>query len=50
LAAWDDVFVKAQLAAGAQHASDLGERPPLVGDRAEHEARNGGIDAGFGQR
>ena len=34
----DHVLVEAQLAAGAQHAPDLGQRRRLVGDAAEHEA------------
>jgi hypothetical protein len=45
LAAGDDVFVKAQLAAGAQDATELRERVVLVGDRAEDETRDGCVDA-----
>lgn len=45
LAARDDVLVEAQLAAWAQDAAQLRERAVLVGDRAEHEARDGGVRA-----
>jgi hypothetical protein len=45
LAVRDDVFVEAQLAAGAQHASELGQCVVLVGNRAENEAGDGGVDA-----
>ena len=44
MAAGDDVFVEAQLAAGPDHAVKLGERAVLVGDRAEDEAGDRGVD------
>jgi hypothetical protein len=45
LAARDDVLVEAQFAGGAQHAAQLGERPVLVGDGAQDQARDDAIGA-----
>ena len=41
----DDVLIEAQLAARSDDAVELGQSAILVGDRAEHEARNRGVDA-----
>jgi hypothetical protein len=46
LAVGDDVLVEPQLASGAQDTAQLGEGAVLVGDRAEHEAGDGGVGAG----
>ena len=45
LAVGDDVLVELELSAGAKDAAQIGERAVLVGDRAEHEAGDGGVDA-----
>src|SRR6266508_1370817 len=39
------VLVEAKLAAGAQDAAQLGQRARLVGDAAQHERRDGGVEA-----
>ena len=50
LAVGDDVLVELELSAGAKDAAQIGEHAVLVGDRAEHEAGNGGVDALVGER
>jgi len=39
-----DVFEEPELAAGAEHAADLGEGGGLVGHGAQHERGDGGIE------
>lgn len=46
LAIRDHVLVETKLAARPHDAMKLGERAVLIGNRAENQARNGGIDAG----
>jgi hypothetical protein len=46
----EHVLVEAQLAAGAQHAPQLGERPTLVGDAAEDEADDRGVQRSVRER
>jgi len=44
-----DVFVEPQFAAGADDTVELGERGGLVGDGAEHEGGDTGVDGGARQ-
>ena len=39
------MLVEAKLPARTYHAPQLAERDPLVGDRAEHQADDGGVEA-----
>ena len=50
LAERDYVLVEPKLPAGPQHPPQLGQRPVLAGDRAQHQAGHGGVDAGVRQR
>jgi hypothetical protein len=43
-------LVEAKLAAGAQHPMQFGQRAGLVGNAAEHEARDGAVNLAVGQR
>jgi hypothetical protein len=45
-----DVLEEAELAAGSQHAVQLGERQVDVGDRAQHQRGDGGGERRVGER
>ena len=49
LAARDDVLIEAQVAARAQHATQLGECAGLVGDAAQHEAGDRRVHIAVGE-